>query len=694
MATLKSMELQGNKLSFANFISNLSPCDTPFASMIGKESIDQVQYSWQTDRLAPATNTAFEEGSQAEMQPRAATEVIHNFTSTLRAVASVSDTVQSMSTYGRKKEMNYQLSKAGKELKRDLEYALLHNVNGLSGTPTRASNFAGFEGLVAGLGVHDADTNAVVHMESEIAAGKIDLQDIFKITTNLFIAGSKADKIMFHPKFASSFSDLLGSNANTPHVHRMFEGLDDRMNLQVKKIKDPLGRVYTLIPNRFMPVDKIYFFTEDDWTQTILRSPSTTKLAKQGSSERYMIEMEVGLRHRNPYASGILSLKEVRVTNELSVTTTEMTAGVNDEVAVSAKVLVDGVSHSGTEVSWHTSNPDIVSFAQGVTTVTGAQGLSLNQLRAGNRLGTAVVWCVSKGVKSSEYLVQVRAPIVELTVSEKNPAMDAQTTLSALVKKFNGAEVGAGVRVDWYANPRGNLELTEAFTLTDSTGTASVDAVNKSVVTTLVQCSTSRFNSNAIYLNYVPVISSLDLDVTPNTFAVGENTQVVAMAIDHEGNPIGGVTITLTNNNPELATLSEVSGETDDTGTFETDIQGLAVGVGSLSASSGNVVLSGEVKYYVGTGGAMQFEINPNPVKVGVETSLTASLTGMDGSPLRGANITFVATPEIPGLLSGATDINGVWEDKVTSTVPGEFEVTATARDFNLRKTVTLTIDA
>ncbi|MGL5085139.1 MAG: SU10 major capsid protein, partial [Clostridium sp.] len=103
MATLKSFELNGNKLSFANWISNLSPCDSPFTSMINKEAIDQTQYSWQTDSLAPATTEAFEEGSQSLAQPRASTQVLTNFTSILRKVASVSSTVKEMSTYGRNK---------------------------------------------------------------------------------------------------------------------------------------------------------------------------------------------------------------------------------------------------------------------------------------------------------------------------------------------------------------------------------------------------------------------------------------------------------------------------------------------------------------------------------------------------------------------------------------------------------------
>ena len=58
-----------------------------------------------------------------------------------------------------------------------------------------------------------------------------------------------------------------------------------------------------------MPEKAIYFFDPSDWTQMVLRAPSREKLAKDGSYEKWMIEMEVGLRHRNPYASGVLTVK-------------------------------------------------------------------------------------------------------------------------------------------------------------------------------------------------------------------------------------------------------------------------------------------------------------------------------------------------------------------------------------------------
>lgn len=44
MATFTSYDVAGKKLSFANWISNLSPQDTYFCSATGKESINQTLF--------------------------------------------------------------------------------------------------------------------------------------------------------------------------------------------------------------------------------------------------------------------------------------------------------------------------------------------------------------------------------------------------------------------------------------------------------------------------------------------------------------------------------------------------------------------------------------------------------------------------------------------------------------------------
>lgn len=309
MATLTSYDLNGKKLSFANWISNLSPTDTPFVSMVGKEAVQQTLFQWQTDTLAAANGSnAVVEGAAAVDGTATNTTVKTNVTQILRKVVKVSDTANALANYGRGRELQYQMEKAGKEIKRDLEVILLSDQVKADGDASTARKTGAFQAQVAASGVADPDTGAVVN-KTTAASNVVTEAELFDLTYNLYLSGSSANIIMFHPKHASFFSSLQEKAGGTGNRMRMFTNVDTEVNLHVSSLVDPLGQEFKLIPNRFMPQDVIYFFNPSDWTQMVLRAPSREKLAKDGSYEKWMIEMEVGLRHRNPYASGVLKVK-------------------------------------------------------------------------------------------------------------------------------------------------------------------------------------------------------------------------------------------------------------------------------------------------------------------------------------------------------------------------------------------------
>ena len=107
MAIFTSYDMKGQKLSFANWISNLSPTETPFVSMVGKESVDQVRFSWQTDRLSKPVANAQKEGEAAGDSTLSATTEHENFTQILRKIVRVTDSTKAIGLYGRGSELNY-----------------------------------------------------------------------------------------------------------------------------------------------------------------------------------------------------------------------------------------------------------------------------------------------------------------------------------------------------------------------------------------------------------------------------------------------------------------------------------------------------------------------------------------------------------------------------------------------------------
>ncbi|MGL5015173.1 MAG: SU10 major capsid protein [Bacteroidales bacterium] len=357
MAILTSYDLNGKKDSFANWISNLSPVDTFFVSTTKKESVQNTMFQWQTDSLAAAdASNAQVETSAAITGDFKATTVHSNVTQILRKAVEVSDTADALSNWGRGKELGYQMEKAGKEIKRDLELILLGLNNAGTGANTspnptgqkpeigdlgkegetdfikndgsgpankvvgEARKTRSFGDLVAGIStvaaggsgtesdntgkIKDKDTGAVVHKKTGNAT--MTEAQLFDITYNLYLAGSDANTIMYHPKHAAFFSSLMETGNGRD---KLIANMDTTLNKFVASLIDPLGQQFALVPNRYMPETAVYFFNPSDWTQMVLREPQRVALAKKGSSERHMIEMELGLRHKNPFASGILELK-------------------------------------------------------------------------------------------------------------------------------------------------------------------------------------------------------------------------------------------------------------------------------------------------------------------------------------------------------------------------------------------------
>ena len=310
MATMNSYDLNGKKLSFANWISNLTPTDTPFVSMTGKEVVKNTVFQWQEDNLGAvdSTNAQIEGEKITTKADHTATIERSNTTQILRKLVNVSDSANSTDNYGRTKELAYQMEKAGKELKRDLETILLSSQVKDEGDAGTARKTAGFVSLCATSGAAQVSTGAVTTKETAVS-NKITEAELFDMTYNLYLSGSEANIIMFHPERASFFASI----AETPNAGSsrtlMFDGLATKLNRYVSTVVDPLGQEYKLMPNRFMNKDKIFIFNPKDWTQMVLRNPERTKLDKKGSYEQYLIEMEVGLRHRNIHASGVLTIK-------------------------------------------------------------------------------------------------------------------------------------------------------------------------------------------------------------------------------------------------------------------------------------------------------------------------------------------------------------------------------------------------
>ncbi|MGL5015690.1 MAG: SU10 major capsid protein, partial [Bacteroidales bacterium] len=372
---------------------------------------------------------------------------------------SVSDTANAITSYGRNSELSYQMTKAGKEVLRDVEAANLSKTIGHIGKDGDPSEFTGFNFLCGPMYAVDPDTQAITHQGVsvlDINKPWFAISDIFEITTNLYLSGSKADKIMFHPRHINIFSDLLGFNEVAPNVYRLFDALDDKFNMKVFQIKDPVGRLYSLIPNRNMPETAVYFFNENDWTQMVLREPQRINLAKKGSYSSSMIETEIGLRHKHPHASGVLELKTVDFDAHLSVDVSSVALLPGEEAGFLIHLLhkdESPVQNMDFKIMLSDESIATLSSHAGQTSGAGSATFTLTGLKPGRVTVYVYGYDTNREFISNAITVDFILPELRIGVDEHTMAIGERISAQTRVlDPVNGFLAPAGTMVTWHTN--------------------------------------------------------------------------------------------------------------------------------------------------------------------------------------------------------------------------------------------------
>lgn len=306
MATeLNSYELNGVKESIADWISNISPSDFPFQSMIGKASTSQPKFEWQTDSdEAVNDDNALMEGFEFSSLDDSftPTTVMVGYTQKMGKAVKVTGDADAQSSWGRGKESDYQATKKARALKRDLEYAFLNNgatAAEVKGTSPRKlggylSMISSIDGGVTVTGDPLTGTKTLI-----TAAGDVPTSDeIFAAMAALWTTGGKPEVLMCSDTMKGVISGLQEEGQK----QRVFENTP-QFSIEVNTITDALGQTVKVIYNRNMPANTVYIFNADDWNAVMFRAPKTDPQGKSGDYIRSVLHMDVGLRHRNPWAS-------------------------------------------------------------------------------------------------------------------------------------------------------------------------------------------------------------------------------------------------------------------------------------------------------------------------------------------------------------------------------------------------------
>jgi hypothetical protein len=296
MATFQTYTEVGIQEDISDIITNISPRKTPFLSSIGNEKIHQPLFQWQEDSLrgVQGTAAAANEGADPSDITVVPTVMRSNQSQIFVEAVKVSGSVQKTLSYGRAKELAYQMSKSAAALKRDLENAFV----GTAQAGNVGSANSGTARLMIGAQAQIAAGNTV-HLGAAVALNESALLTQLGVA---YTAGADPTRIMLTP----SNSIIVAAFAAASGRYRTFT--DAKSNNIVNTVNlyvSPFGEQKVEL-NRFLATKNTLIYEPEMWNQATFRPWTRETLAKTGDAEKQMIIGEFSLKHKNYGASALI----------------------------------------------------------------------------------------------------------------------------------------------------------------------------------------------------------------------------------------------------------------------------------------------------------------------------------------------------------------------------------------------------
>jgi hypothetical protein len=300
----------------ANVIYNISPVDVPFMSNIGRESINNTYFEWQTDNLAAAVTTnAVLEGDDivSTADQRSPTQRVGNYTQISRKIIEVSGTLEAVDKAGMRSYLAYELAKAASELKRDMESTLTSDQVAVAGGTTTARKTAALGAWLITNSYQGAGTTASAPVMSS-GAGNLDgypataavpgtaraftKTQLDTAIQDVWTQGGEPKLLMVGPGQKTVFSGFTGIATLYRDVAPGKQaGIIGAADVYVSNF----GTI-SVVPNRFQPNATAYLVNPEYAAIAYLRNFRTEVMAKTADAEKRMLIVEYGLKIRQQKA--------------------------------------------------------------------------------------------------------------------------------------------------------------------------------------------------------------------------------------------------------------------------------------------------------------------------------------------------------------------------------------------------------
>jgi len=311
MAKYQTYTTIGIREDLADIIYSISPTETPFMSGVAKTKATNTLHQWQTDALADVAANAAVEGADITYGTMSPTTLENNHTQISTKGIQVTATNEAVTSAGRNNEMAYQVAKAAKELKRDMETALLSNVAKSAGSSSAARKLGGcptwYETNVdAGSGGSGSGNGAIRTDGTQRAFTEDQLKGIL---VSCYNEGGNPNMIMVNAFNKQKLSGFTGGSTR-------FDAAEDRRLITSIDVYESDFGTMRVSPNRFIrgangTAAKIgqdaHILNMEYWAVTFLRDYSLQTPAQTADADQRFMVAEYTLESRNEKASGLIT---------------------------------------------------------------------------------------------------------------------------------------------------------------------------------------------------------------------------------------------------------------------------------------------------------------------------------------------------------------------------------------------------
>jgi len=296
--TFTTFDAKGIREDLSNIITNIAPEETPYMSNIGRESISNSLFEFQSDTLAAAAaNKQIEGDDVASFDAVTATVRLQNYAQISRKTIILSATEEVVNKAGRRSELAYQIAKRSAELKRDQEFTMLNGAVAAAGSTSVARGTASLGAWVktnVDMQTNGTNPSYTTLPNSARTDGNVRTftETILKNVIQQVWAAGGAPKILMtgpvNKQRVSGFAGIASSRFNINGGEKPAT-LIGAVDLYVSDF----GTV-AVIANRFQRERDAWVLDPEYAKMVVLRPYQQIELAKTGDAEKRMLLVEWG----------------------------------------------------------------------------------------------------------------------------------------------------------------------------------------------------------------------------------------------------------------------------------------------------------------------------------------------------------------------------------------------------------------